>query len=68
MQRLGAQPVKRPHTSDVMAVLLPIWNSVRETAKRVRRRNSAVMREAAAQSYRENNPALEFMEGGRKDA
>ncbi|MXX87444.1 MAG: hypothetical protein F4Y71_13430 [Acidobacteria bacterium] len=44
MPRLGAQPVNQIHTSDVMAVLLPIWNEKRETAKRVRRRISAVMR------------------------
>ena len=57
MPRLGARPVNRIHTSDVMAVLLPIWNSKRETAKRVRRRISAVMRWAVAQGYREDNPA-----------
>ena len=55
--RLGSRPVNRIHTSDVMAVLLPIWNVKRETAKRVRRRISAVMRWAVAQGYREDNPA-----------
>ena len=59
MPRLGARPVHRIHTSDVMAVLLPIWNVKRETAKRVRRRISAVMRWAVAQGYREDNPAGE---------
>ena len=47
----------RIHTSDVMAVLLPIWNEKRETAKRVRRRISAVMRWTEAQGFREDNPA-----------
>ena len=56
---LGARPVDRIHTSDVMAVLLPIWNAKRETAKRVRTRISAVMRWAVAQGYREDNPAGE---------
>ncbi len=59
MPRLGGLPVDRIHTADVMAVLLPIWNAKRETAKRVRRRISAVMRWAVAQGYREDNPAGE---------
>ena len=59
MPRLGTRPVDRIHTSDVMAVLLPVWNEKRETAKRVRRRISAVMRWAVAQGYREDNPAGE---------
>ena len=42
-----------------MAVLLPIWNEKRVTARRVRHRISAVMRWAVAQGYREDNPAGE---------
>ena len=57
MPRLGERPVNRINTADVMAMLLPIWNEKRETAKRVRRRLSAVMRWAVAQGYREDNPA-----------
>ena len=57
LPRLGTRPVDRIHTADVMAVLLPIWNEKRETARRVRRRISAVMRWAVAQGYREDNPA-----------
>ena len=57
MPRFGARPVNQVQTSDVMAVLLPIWNEKRETARRVRRRISAVMRWAVAQGYREDNPA-----------
>ena len=59
MPRLGKRPVNRIHTSDVMAVLLPIWNEKRVTARRVRQRISAVMRWAVAQGYREDNPAGE---------
>ena len=59
MPRLGARSVDRIHTSDVMAVLLPIWNEKRVTAQRVRRRISAVMRWAVAHGYREDNPAGE---------
>ena len=59
MPRLGGRPVNRIHAADVMAVLLPIWDEKRETAKRVRRRISAVMRWTVAQGYREDNPAGE---------
>ena len=59
MPRLGAIQVHRIKTADVMAVLLPIWNEKRVTAKRVRQRVSAVMRWAVAQGYREDNPAGE---------
>ena len=57
--RLGGQPVDRIHTADVMAVLLPIWNEKRATARQVRHRIGAVMRWAVAQGYREDNPAGE---------
>ena len=55
--KLGGRPVHRINTSDVMAVLLPIWNEKRVTARRVRQRIGAVMRWAVAQGYREDNPA-----------
>ena len=59
MPRLGGRPVHRITTADVMAVLLPIWNEKRATARQVRHRISAVMRWAVAQGYREDNPAGE---------
>ena len=55
--KLGGRPVHRITTADVMAVLLPIWNEKRVTARRVRQRIGAVMRWAVAQGYREDNPA-----------
>ena len=55
--KLGGRPVNRINTADVMAVLLPIWNEKRVTARRVRQRIGAVMRWAVAQGYREDNPA-----------
>ena len=55
--KLGRRPVDRITTADVMAVLLPIWNGKRVTARRVRQRVGAVMRWAVAQGYREDNPA-----------
>ena len=57
MPQLGERPVHRIATADVMAVLLPIWNEKRATARQVRHRISAVMRWAVAQGYREDNPA-----------
>ena len=59
MPKLGGRPVHRITTSDVMEVLLPIWNEKRVTARRVRHRISAVMRWAVAKGYREDNPAGE---------
>ena len=55
--RLGARRVDTITTSDVMAVLLPIWTEKSETARRVRQRISAVMKWAVAQGYRADNPA-----------
>ena len=59
MPKLGGRPVDRITTADVMAVLIPIWNEKRVTARRVRQRIGAVMRWAVAQGYREDNPAGE---------
>ena len=59
MPRLGSKRVDKITTADVMAVLLPIWNTKRETARRVRQRIGAVMKWAVAQGYRGDNPAGE---------
>ena len=40
-----------------MAVLEPIWNEKRETARRVKQHISAICRWAVAQGYRTDNPA-----------
>ena len=55
--KIGAKRVDRMTTADVMEVLLPIWSTKRETARRVRQRIGAVMKWAVAQGYREDNPA-----------
>ncbi len=55
--KIGQKTVDKITTTDVMAVLLPIWNEKRVTATRVRNRISAVMRWAVAKEYREGNPA-----------
>ena len=59
MPQLGRRPVNRISPADVMAILLPIWNGKRVTARKVRQRIGAVMRWAVAQGYREDNPAGE---------
>ena len=44
-------------SSDVLAVLTPIWTDKPETARRVRQRIGVVMDWAIAQGYRDDNPA-----------
>ena len=55
--RLGRKRIDKIDTRDVMAVLLPIWNEKRQTARRVRQYIGAVMRWSVAQGHREDNPA-----------
>ena len=55
--RLAAKPVHAIDTTDVMAVLAPIWTSKYQTARRLRGRIRAVMNWAIAQGYRTDNPA-----------
>ncbi|WP_419927279.1 tyrosine-type recombinase/integrase [Candidatus Poriferisocius sp.] len=54
---LGQKPVDEITTGDVLGVLLPIWSTKRETARRVRGRIGAVMKWAVAEGYRQDNPA-----------
>ena len=54
---LGAKRVDAVTSADVLAAVLPIWSSKRETASKVRRRISAVMKWAVAQGYRVDDPA-----------
>ena len=55
--KIGRKRVDSMTTADVMEVLLPIWSTKRETARRVRQRIGAIMKWAVAQGYREDNPA-----------
>ena len=57
MERLGPMPVDKITSDHVHAVLLPIWNSKRETARRLRDRIGAVMKWAIVKRYRVDNPA-----------
>ena len=57
MPRLARKRVDRITTGDVLAVVLPIWSTKRETARRVRQRIGAIMKWAVAKGYRGDNPA-----------
>ena len=59
--RLGNRPVSDITAQDVMAVLLPVWHSKYETARRVRQRISTVMKWAIAEGHRADNPAGEVL-------
>lgn len=59
MPMLGNKAVSEITTSDIMAVLSPIWLSKKETARKLRQRLGMVMKWAVAQGYREDNPAGE---------
>lgn len=55
--KMGARKVAEVSTSDVLAVLQPIWLDKPETARRVRQRIGTVMKWAVAQGWRQDNPA-----------
>ena len=57
MPCLGRKTVDAINTADVMTVLVPIWSTKRETARRVRQRIGAVMKWSVAHRYRQDNPA-----------
>ena len=56
LPHLGHLPVNAIQPRDIMGVLLPIWNTLPETARRIRRRIGVVMKWAVAQGYRRDNP------------
>ena len=56
---LGSRLVSEITTADVLDVLVPIWNTKRETATKVRERMAAVMRWSIAEGHRTDNPAGE---------
>ena len=57
LPQLGNRPVDGIQPRDVMSVLLPIWTTKPESARRIRQRVGAVMKWAVAQGYRTDNPA-----------
>ncbi len=54
---MGRLKVGQVNTSDVLAVLTPIWTEKPETAARVKQRIGMVMKWAIAQGWRQDNPA-----------
>jgi integrase len=54
---LGSKRIDTITSADVLAVLIPIWNSREETARRVRQRIGTVMKYAMAEGWRTDNPA-----------
>ena len=54
---IGKLPVAEITPGHVMAILQPIWNEKRETARRVKQRISATCRWAVAQGHRIDDPA-----------
>ena len=54
---LADVPVDEIDGADVLAALSPIWTTKPETARRVRRRVSVILKWAVASGYRYDNPA-----------
>ena len=54
---IGRLPVSNVTTQHVLAVLAPIWNEKRTTARLVKQRVSAVMKWAIAEGFRGDDPA-----------
>ena len=57
--QIGAKRVDQITSADILAVLLPMWGTKNDTANRVRRRISAVMRWCIAEGHRGDDPAGE---------
>ncbi len=55
-KRIVKRRVDQIDAGDVLAVLNPIWNEKRETARRLKQRIGVVMRWAIAEGYRKDNP------------
>jgi hypothetical protein len=53
----GKKRLDTINSADVLAALMPIWNSHPETARRVKQRIGTVMKWAIAQGWRTDNPA-----------
>ena len=54
---IGRKPVDEIATTDVMAVLTPIWTDKPETARRVRQRIETILDFSIAEGWRWDNPA-----------
>ncbi|MCY4369118.1 MAG: site-specific integrase [bacterium] len=61
---LGAKPVDKIKTADVMAVLVPIWHEKPVLARTLKQRIGAIMRWAVCQGFRADNPAGDAIAAG----
>ena len=55
--QIGAVPVDAVTTADLLRILLPIWHTKRETARKVKTRIGVVMRWTIAEGHRRDDPA-----------
>ncbi|WP_082731436.1 tyrosine-type recombinase/integrase [Sphingomonas sp. CCH16-B10] len=55
--KIGDRRIDTIDSGDILAVLMPIWNTRPETARRVKQRLGAVLKYAVAQGWRSDNPA-----------
>ena len=55
--QIGSVPVDAVTTADLVRILLPIWHTKRETARKVKTRVGVVMRWAIAEGHRRDDPA-----------
>jgi integrase len=60
---IGKKRVDTIGSGDVLAILMPIWNSHPETARRVRQRIGTVLDWAIAQGWRMDNPTKATIKG-----
>ena len=61
---LGAKPIDKVTTADVMAVLVPIWHEKPVLARTLKQRIGAIMRWAVCQGFRADNPAGDVIVAG----
>lgn len=60
---MGTKRIDTIASGDVLAVLMPIWNSHPETARRVKQRIGSVLDYAIAQGWRTDNPTKATIKG-----
>ena len=54
--RIGARPVSKVNSADMLEILTPIWHAKAETARAVRQRIRSVLQWAVAMELRADNP------------
>ena len=65
-QEFRTKPVSEITSGDIVAILDPIWDSMRPTASRVRSFLRQTMAWAIVQGYRSDNPAGDVLQGALK--